>query len=452
MADASGVQLTILGGGGFRVPLVYDALLSENERRVVTEFVLYDVDAARLHAVAAVLHQMSAGRAAPPVRITSDLDEALSGATFVFVAIRVGGLEARVADERVPLELGLLGQETTGAGGIAFGLRTVPVALRIAERIAARCPDAWVINFTNPAGMITEAMQHVLGDRVVGICDSPAALTRRVAHASGLDTSQATPSYVGLNHLGWLRRLSYEGRDVLPTLLRDDVAMATIEETDLFGADWLRELGAVPNEYLYYYYFTREALAAIKGSGQTRAEFLLRQQEDFYNAVRQRPQTALQEWRRVRRERSASYMAEHRTAGDAARAADSVEEGGYEGIALALLSALARNDTDVLILNVRNDSCMAGLPPEAVVEVTCHVDATGVRPLAGSALRGDMLGLMQQVKAVEQLTIEAGRTGSRAKAHAAFALHPLVDSVSTAEVLLERYREQIAEVAAVFSG
>ncbi|MFC7108390.1 hypothetical protein ACFQQB_53060 [Nonomuraea rubra] len=223
----------------------------------------------RLEAVSHVLRGLAAGHDDPPaVSTTTDLDTALRGADFVFSAIRVGGLAGRTADERVALELGLVGQETTGAGGVAYGLRTVPVAVRVAERVATLAPDAWVINFTNPAGMVTEAMRRVLGDRVIGICDSPLGLVRRAAAALGLDPARVSPGYVGLNHLGWLRGLTFEGRDVLPRLLADDDLLGRVEEARLFGPDWVRALGAMPNEYLYYYYFTREAVAA--GSGRTR--------------------------------------------------------------------------------------------------------------------------------------------------------------------------------------
>ncbi|HEY6743059.1 MAG TPA: 6-phospho-beta-glucosidase, partial [Lapillicoccus sp.] len=171
------MRLAILGGGGFRIPLVYAALTAEDSG--VTEVVLYDTDAGRLDVMANVL--AANPMRAPTVVTTSELDIALEGADFVFSAIRVGGLAARIQDERVALELGVLGQETTGAGGIAYGLRTIPVARRIAQRVRAVAPQAWVLNFTNPAGMVTEVMRQVLGDRVVGICDTPTTMAKRAA-------------------------------------------------------------------------------------------------------------------------------------------------------------------------------------------------------------------------------------------------------------------------------
>ncbi|MGN9780596.1 6-phospho-beta-glucosidase [Nonomuraea sp. ZG12] len=446
------MRLAVLGGGGFRVPLVYGALLRDTGKPRVEEVILHDVSIDRLEAIRHVLRRLAAGHDDPPrVSITTDLDTALRDAAFVFSAIRVGGLAGRTADERVALELGLLGQETTGPGGIAYGLRTVPVATHVAERVAAVAPQAWVINFTNPAGMITEAMRRVLGDRVIGICDSPVGLIRRAATALGLDPGRVSPDYVGLNHLGWLRGLTHQGHDVLPGLLADDVALREVEEARVFGADWVRTLGAIPNEYLYYYYFTRESIAAI--SGRTRGESLLGQQERFYEAVRARPDDALASWRAAREERDATYMAETRDVADAGeRDAADLAAGGYEGIALALMAAIARGGSTTMILNVRNGTAVAGLPAEAVVEIPCAVDGTGVRPLATRPLPGRFLGLMQQVKAVEQTAIEAALSGSARLAVEAFALHPLVDSVTTARRLLDGYRARLPELAAVLPG
>lgn len=168
------MKLVILGGGGFRVPLVYRALLGDRSPGRVSEVVLHDLDPARLAAIGGVLAELATGTSdAPSVTTSTDIDDALRGADFVFSAIRVGGLDGRAADESVAAGCGVLGQETVGAGGVAYGLRTVPVAIDIARRISVHAPDAWVINFTNPAGMVTEAMSTHLGNRVIGICDSP---------------------------------------------------------------------------------------------------------------------------------------------------------------------------------------------------------------------------------------------------------------------------------------
>jgi 6-phospho-beta-glucosidase len=241
------------------------------------------------------------------------------------------------------------------------------------------------------------------------------------------------------------------GVDRLPDLLADDAALRTIEEVRLVGADWVRTVGALPNEYLYYYYRTPEAVAAIRSERSTRGEFLAEQQARFYDtAATTDPADALRRWSQVRDERDATYMAESRRASGAGeREAADVAAGGYQQVALELMTALAGGPPRMLILNVRNGSAVPGLPAAAVVEVPCMVGPHGVTPLATDPLPGSMLGLLQQVKAVEQDTIEAAFTGSVTLAVRAFAQHPLVGSVAVARELVAAYRAALPGVAAV---
>lgn len=448
------VRLTIIGGGGFRVPLVYGAALANGVVPRVTDVCLYDTSSTRLQTIAAVVAQLAGGSPdAPTLTVTTDLDEALDGCDFVFSAMRVGGLEGRVADERVALDHGVLGQETTGPGGLVYGMRTLPVMLALAERIAERAPDAWLINFTNPAGMITEALTGVLGARVIGICDSPMGLARRACRALGVGAGfdRATIDYVGLNHLGWLHGVDVDGRDLLPRLLADERALAATEEGQLFGTEWIRTLGSIPNEYLYYYYFTRDAIASISSSAQTRAEYLLLQQADFYRAVDAAPGTALETWNHVRRQRNETYMRDAKS-GTAERHDDDVESGGYEGVAVALMGALGGGPPATLILNVANRGTVPALPDDAVIEVPCRVDAGGPTPLPVTSPVGAALGLVQHVKGVERLAIDAAGRRSPDLAVKALALHPLVDSVNVARMLFSEYRRRIPSLDSVFSG
>ncbi|MEU1804900.1 6-phospho-beta-glucosidase [Streptomyces sp. NPDC019937] len=451
------MKLTILGGGGFRVPYVYQALLRDEGSPRIDDVWLYDTDPARLKAMAAVLAQFAEGHAdAPRVTVGTSLDDALEGADFVFAAIRVGGLAGRTCDERVALDLDVLGQETTGPGGLAYGLRTIPVMLDIAHRVRRLAPRAYVINFTNPAGMITEAMQSVLGDRVLGICDTPSGLGRRIATTLGLDPSRAQFDYVGLNHLGWMRRVLHDGEDVLPRLLEGD-RLGDLEEGVVFGREWLRDLGVIPNEYLYYYYFNREAVRSILDAPQTRGEFLARQQREFYQRVTEAAGgSAVSLWRKTIADRSANYMAEAKGAVQGEAQADESfrpdpAHQGYAGVALAVMAAISRNERATMILNVRNGTTVSALPQDAVVEVPVTIDAGGVRPLTITQPDLHQSGLMQQVKAVERLTISAATTGSRTDAAKAFSLHPLVDSVTVGRKLLDGYIDRIPEVAAVFA-
>jgi len=426
------VKLAIIGGGGFRVPLIYGALL---ERRPFDEIVLHDVDAERLDRISLVLDGQAAEHGdKAPFRTTTDLDDALEGADFVFVAIRVGGLEGRAIDEGVPLGHGVLGQETTGPGGICFALRTIPAMLDLAERVP---PNAWVVNFTNPAGMVTEALQQVLGERAIGICDSPSALCRRVAAALGEPPERLSFDYFGLNHLGWLKAVHDGTGDRLPELLASD---ATFEEVELFGAEWLRSLGMVPNEYLYYFYFADDTVAAL--GERPRGAYLLEQQAGFYASEGDTPERALARWRAAKDERDRTYMAEARDGAEGHSHAED-EPGGYEAEALAVVEAIAANAGAVRILNVANRSALPFLDERAVVEVPCVVSSAGARPLAVGPVPDHARALIETIKAVERATIEAAVTGSSALAVTALALHPLVPSVKAAKAIFAGYRERL---------
>jgi 6-phospho-beta-glucosidase len=296
--------------------------------------------------------------------------------------------------------------------------------------------------------MVTEAMLPYLGDRVIGICDSPSGLGRRAAQALGLDASQVFYDYAGLNHLGWLRGLYAGGVDHLPALLSDDAALVSFEEGRLFGTEWLRTLGSIPNEYLHYYYFARETLQAVASGAQTRGSFLLEQQSEFYAETARHPESALAAWQRTRAERESTYMVESRAVADAGERDESdMSAGGYEQVALSLMRAIAHNERASLILNVRNRGALRHLDADAVVEIPCTVDANGARPTAVSQLTDHQAGLVSAVKAVERSTIEAAASGSRAAAVRAFAWHPLVDSVTVAHHLLDAYTARLPDLA-----
>ena len=458
------MKLVILGGGGFRVPLVYDAVatnaLAAAGRPAVdiSEVVLHDSSASRLEAIARVIAERSRQFVDPPaVRVTTDLCDALAGADFVFAAIRVGGAEGRIADERVALDLGLLGQETVGPGGLAYALRTVPVMRRVAEAVAEVAPEAWTINFTNPAGIVTQAMREVLGDRVVGICDTPIGLVRRVSRLLGVslehDQDRVGYDYVGLNHLGWLRSVSIDGVDRLPSLLASDESLEHIEEARLLGAPWVRTMGALPNEYLYYYWKTDEAIANIRGAKETRGQYLHSQQGRFYAAAGC-CDSPLGLWRDALHEREATYMAEAREQGEG-RHDEDVAGGGYQEVALRLMTALATGEPERMILDVGNRTAagriVPELPDDVVVEVGCVADATGVRPLPIAPLTLGQLGQMSTLRAAEEAIAEAALTGDREKAWEGFSVHPLVGSPRLGKALLDGYEASHPSIAALFS-
>jgi 6-phospho-beta-glucosidase len=461
------VRVTILGGGGFRVPLIARQLAASG--LPVSQVILYDTDPGRLAVIAGVLGG-DAATVTLPVTTATRLDAALYGADVIFSALRPGGLDGRVGDERAALALGVLGQETVGAGGLASAARTVPVVDAIARRIASLAPNAWVISMTNPAGIVTEVMAATLGSRVIGVCDSPVGLIRRACAASGIDpgpslgavTDRVDADYLGINHLGWLRGLRVSDADLLPALLDDPERLGLTEEGRLFGQDVLRSLGAIPNEYLYWYYARGEALRDVLAAGRTRGEHVRERQRAFYAAASAAlpgtagPSSAARLWQQANDERNRSYFAELRT-GERAGSRDEadVAAGGYESVAIALASALCGGAAARLILNVRNENTVPELPPDMVIEVPCRVDASGAVPLPVSAPSAHEFGLMAAVRGCERdiadaALIATGQTrpaspagpegtgaGARADALAlrAFATHPLVGSLDAARTL-----------------
>lgn len=469
------MRLTIAGGGGFRVPLVYRALSSGPFAGLVRELVLYDVDPARLAAIEAVLAslaQQGPPGTGPQVRAVSSLPEALDGTDMVFAAIRPGGTAGRTADERIALDLGLLGQETTGAGGISYALRSIPPMLRLAEEMRSRCPAAWLLNFTNPAGMVTEALVPVLGPKVIGICDSASGLVHRAARAAGVALPEGTlggVGYYGLNHLGWLYRLEATGRDALPELLANPAALSGFEEGRLFPPGLLAGLGCLPNEYLFYYYDTARAVAGMRAAEQTRGESIARQQAELYPRLAAAGPEAFALWDAARRSREEGYLAEARTSGERRDETDLAGGGGYERVALAAMRALAGGGAADLILNTRNAvdaaasagpaepdagarsaaqavPAVPGLPVDAVVEVPCRVTPDGAVPVPQDRPGPAQLELMQRVKDAERLVVEAATTGRREAALAAFARHPLVHSEVLAGNLLAGYEAAFPEL------
>ena len=438
------MNLTLIGAGGFRTPLMYEALARSAETLGLEELTLYDVDAQRLARIESVIEALAEAEGVTlRCRTASTLDDALDGADFIFCAIRVGGIEARVIDELVPLGEGVVGQETTGPGGIAFALRTVPVMREIAERVAERAPNAWFINFTNPAGLVTEALRPILGDRVVGICDGPPVLFNGLARVLDVPRDEVFFDYFGLNHLAWVKGVYHRSGDLLPGLLEDDARLAGLEEAALFTPEWLRSLEMIPNAYLYYYYAGPQAVAGMTAAGETRAQHILASQSRFYADGDHSLPEILRVWREVLHDRETTYMSEASRSSDESREHHATDAaGGYAGVAIRAMSALLQNKPALMVLNTANRQSLPFLDTGAVVEVPCLVNSTGVHPLAVGDVPLHARGLIEILKEVEWTAIEAAVTGSTRLAIRALALHPLVPSRDVAERIFHGYREQ----------
>jgi 6-phospho-beta-glucosidase len=450
------VKLTMIGTGT-RAPGVLEGLARRQGELGLTEVVLHDVDHVRLEtmsAIAAHLAREAGGEF--PVEAERDARAAIAGADIVYAAIRVGQERARALDERVALDRGLLGQETTGPGGFAMAMRTIPVMLEYARLIADVAPEALLVNFTNPVGLIVQALCDHSSVRVVGICDGPPNIKRDVAAVLRVRPDDVHLDYLGLNHCGWARRALVRGVDRMPEVLaRYRELQGTHHEWKLFDPELVRALGMLPMEYLYFYYYRERALANIARSGSTRGEQVAAIYDALWPTLHERVRAddvpgAVAALARAGDARSATYFARER--GDAVldeptehRHLDMAEGTGYEGLAAAVIVATAHGGKFPLILNVPNRGAIADLADDDVVEVTCLVDGHGAHPLAQGALPEQVRGLVTSVKAYERLTVRAAVTGSYETALQALLAHPLVGSFDRAKSVLDGYLAAHAE-------
>jgi len=443
------MKMTLLGTG-VRTPFVLHGLAERREDLGLTEVVLHDADTERLEVMTALgAHLCDTWGAGFAVSGEPDPRTALAGARFVFSAIRVGQERARAIDEEVPLKHGVLGQETTGPGGFAMALRTIPAVLEIARLITEVAPDALLVNFTNPVGIVMQALHDHTGVRAVGICDGPISMQRSVAAFLGAPREQVHADYAGLNHCGWIHRVLVDGRDRLPELLD------RYEQWRLFEPDLVRRIGMLPMEYLYFYYYREQAVAHIRGSGGSRGRQLQALNDALWPVLRDRVDAgdlagARGAWERAMGERDATYFARERgdTMADEAAApapADVFEGEGYEGVAGAVMAAAVGRRKVPLILNTANRGAIAGLTDDDVVEVTCLADEHGAHPLAQGTLPEEARLLIQQVKRYERLTVEAAVHGSYDAALEALLVHPLVGSYPLAKAILDDYLSGHAE-------
>ena len=266
-----GRKIAFIGGGGVRTPLVVFGINEAAQSLGADELVLFDPDVERARIMAELGRAIVAREGGPlRVRQASTIEDAIEGASFVLNSIRVGGIQARAHDERVSIAHGYPGQETTGPGGVAMALRTISVAVEQARLVERLSPQAWIVNFTNPAGLVTQAIKHHSSARVVGICDTPTEMLHRIHTALGVSPGDVHCDYVGLNHLGWIRRILLRGEDVTDRLLENDAFLSQLYSVPLFEHDLIRTLHLIPTEYLFFYYSRRRALENQRKQGSTR--------------------------------------------------------------------------------------------------------------------------------------------------------------------------------------
>jgi 6-phospho-beta-glucosidase len=414
-----GVKVAVVGAGSTYTPELVEGFVTRTDRLPVDELALLDIDPERLGIVGALAERMMrrAGWGGS-LALTGDAREALEGADYVVVQLRVGGNKARYTDETIPLEFDVIGQETTGPGGFAKALRTVPVVLELAELTAEiGAPGAWFVDFTNPTGLVTQALLDA-GHHALGLCNVAIGFQRSFADYFDVTPDRVQLEHVGLNHLSWERKVLVDGVDRLPELLAlpADAPNHPFDEIEWVPIDFVRTLGAIPSYYLHYYYRTSAVLAEQR-EGTTRAEQVMEIEAgllELYKEPTPHPNPALLA------PRGGAY---------------------YSDAAAALIASLQAGTGDVQVVNVRNDGAIANLADDDVVEVACTVDRDGAHPLPVDPLPPEMHALVAHVKDYERLTIAAALSGSRSDALQALLANPLVADLDTAQPLLDALLE-----------
>ena len=449
------MKLTVIGGGGVRAPLLAAAAFRHAGRIGLDELCLMDIDAEKLRIFGGISQALGRAAGSPlKLNLTTDARTALEGASYVVTTLRAGGDSGRVLDERIALQQGVLGQETTGPGGFAMAMRSIPAIMGYAALLAELSPQAWIFNFTNPAGLVTQALRDAGYERVVGICDSANAAQHVASRWLGVEPSRLKAEVFGLNHLSWARRVTLDGEDQLARLLQDP-AFLSGTLLNLFDASLVQEMGLWLNEYLYYFYYPEKALHSIQAEAMTRGEEVAMLNQRLMDQMRALeadadPKRALGVYFAYEQRRGSTYMAYGRPGSPTPQEADRLaqawvekpvsEEGeGYAGVAFNLIEALQGRQVLYTGLNVPNQGAIAALQAADVVEVTCRVDAAGVHPQSiGAVPEGPEL-LMRSVKRYERLAVQAIHERSRRTARQALMAHPLVQSYSLAGALVEAY-------------
>jgi 6-phospho-beta-glucosidase len=478
-------KLAILGGGGVRMPAFIRAVLASRPG-AFDEICLFEPDPGRQQTICRLSVAVAAALGHQDVvTVTADAAEAFTGADYVFSAIRVGGDQGRVIDEEVALRRGIVGQETTGPGGCAMALRTIPVVLSYCELLSRCSPGAVLINFTNPAGLITQAISAQGKVAAVGVCDTPGGTVERLAAFLGADRASASASYGGLNHLGWVCSLQVGGRERMGELLaRFEDLQRFDHRFAAFDPAVVRRVGAIPTEYVYYFYDGRRYLDEVARAGASRGQDVLRLNAELIAGltdafVDSSVDTAWSVYDTLLGVRRDTYMqtdmqgdsgqgeARARRAAHPASGLAGARVGGYEGLALQVIDGLSGGAPRELIVNTRNGGPRPGgrppqtpppsaapggrppqtpplgldfLDPDDVVEVPARVSADGVSPLPVTGLPRSGQALVTQVKEYERGVVEAAMTGDAGLAGVALSQHPLVPGITAARELIADYR------------
>jgi 6-phospho-beta-glucosidase len=433
MNHKTGLKMVVIGGGSSYTPELIEGMLRRSQQLPIKELWLVDIGEGfeKLQTIGALAERMIAkAGCAIKVKLTLDRREALDGADFAVTQFRVGQLAARIQDEKIPLRHGVIGQETTGPGGFANALRTIPVIMDICKDLAELSPDAWLINFTNPSGIITEAViRYHQNTKVIGLCNNAVNMQQGIATMFEVEPAAVYIEFVGCNHLLWGNRVFINGADVTKAALAKMAGDISLNMKNIPSRAWPKELleslEAIPCGYFRYYYMADDILAELleaEAEGKPTRGEVVRQTETELFETYQNPDLA---------EKPAALS----------------KRGGslYSEAAMQLIDSIYNDRHDIQCVNTANNGALSDLPSDVAVEVNCVIDAMGAHPLTVGHLRPQLRGLLQQVKAYEELTIEAAMTGNRKAALQALQANPLVPSVRVAQALLKDILESNQE-------
>ncbi len=449
------MKIGVIGGAGVRTVIFINGLLKRYKKLNIDEVVLYDTDHKKLSVIAKLCrHVVNREGKDLVVREVFEAVDAIKGMDYIVTTLRVGGDHSRVIDESVALKNGVIGQETTGVGGFSMAVRTIPVLMEYCELIEKYAPDAWIFNFTNPSGLVTQALHSAGHHRIIGICDAPSSMKYRMAQQLGVTEEELYVEFFGLNHLSWIRSVQVNGEEIMPKLIADDAFLSSIQELEIFDRDVIRKTGMLPNEYLYYYYHRERALANINKSDMTRGQTIemvnIKMMEELTAMdIDADPEEALQIFLYYMQLRENSYMSIE--SGSANRpmlekGSLPVPEGmGYAGVMLDCIEGMQSEEGRTLVLSILNQGCIPFLTDEDVVEVTCKVSKNGIEPVKQETVPAMCELYIRLIKHYERLTVEAVREGSEDKAVAALMTHPLINSYSLAKKLIADYNEAYGE-------
>jgi len=411
-------KIAVIGGGSTYTPELIDGFIQNEDKLRVGEIALYDIDKERLDVVGGMAQRMVRyAEMDTKVTLTTNRPQAVEGAKFVLSSMRVGKMQARILDEKIPLKYNVIGQETTGPGGTFKAFRTIPVTLDIAKDMQKYAPDAWYINFTNPSGIMTEAIFKHTDLNVVGLCNNPINMIAGMAEVFHVEPKDVFLEWVGLNHVNWIRKVFIKGQDMTQTLMDNLEKFAENEEMPRLEPELIRTLGVIPTYYLQYYYYHPERLAEAKAAEQSRGEVVLDVEKQLLKNYAD-PKVLV-------------------------KPEELAQRGGarYSEAAVNLILSLMLDRRDVQIVVARNGDAISDLPSDASVEVPCVVGAHGVTPLVMGKLPDTIRTLCQQAKAWESATVKAGVSGSRKDAILAMLQNPLVPDYPTAVALVDEMLE-----------